>query len=68
MLVGSSSLYEKYKQVWDFGSKNGSFARIFKLLVNHGCVIKRGTTKIPVADSNLILFITCGIEENGGNT
>ena len=64
---GFLSLYGKYKQVWDFGSNNGSLVRILKSLVNQGCVVKRGTAKIPVADSNSILFITCGIQENGAN-
>ena len=61
------SVYGKCKQLWDFGSNNGSLVRILKSLVNQGCVVNRGTTKIPVADSNSILFITCGIQENGGN-
>ena len=65
MFGGFLSPYGKYKQVWDFGSNNGSFVRILKSLVNQGCLVKRGTTKIPVADSNSILFITCGIQENG---
>ena len=67
MLVGFQSLYGKYEQVRDFGSNNGSLVRILKSLVNQGCVVKRGTTKIPVADSNSILFITCGIQKNEGN-
>ena len=64
---GFLSLYGKYKQVWDFGSNNGSLVRILISLVNQGCVVNRVTTKIPVADSNSILFITCGIPKNGGN-
>ena len=68
MFGGFLSLNGKYQQVWDFGNNNGSLVTIFKSLVNQRCVVKRGTTKIPVADSNSILFITCGIQENGGNT
>ena len=67
MLVGFQSLYGKYKQVWDFGSNNGSLVRILKSLVNQGYVLKRGNTKIPVADSNFILLITFGIQKNGRN-
>ena len=67
MFVGFQSLYGKYEQVWDFGSNNGSLVRILKSLVNQCCPVKRGTTKIPVPDSNSILFITCGIQENGEN-
>ena len=48
-------------------SNNGSLVRILKILVNQGLLVKRGTTKIPDADSNSILFINCGIQENGGN-
>ena len=61
------SVYGKCKQLWHFGINSGSLVRILKSLVNQGCVVNRGTTKIPVADSNSILFITCGIQENGGN-
>ena len=64
---GFLSLCGKYKQAWDFGSNNGSLVRILKSLVNQGCVVKRGTTKVPAPDSNSVLFITCGIQENGGN-
>ena len=49
------------------GSNNGSLVRILKSLVNLGCVVKRGTTKILIVDSNSILIITYGIEDNGGN-
>ena len=38
------SLHGKYKQLWDFGSNNGSIVRILISLVNQGCVIKRATT------------------------
>ena len=67
MFGGFLSLYGKYKQVWDFGSNNGSLVRILKSLVNQGYVLKRGNTKIPVADSNFILLITFGIQKNGRN-
>ena len=30
-------------------------------------MVKRGTTKIPVADSNSTLCMTCGMQENWGN-
>ena len=67
MFGGFLSLYGKYKQVWNFGSNNGSPVSTIKSLVNEGCVVKRVATKIPVADSNSILFINCVIQENGGN-
>ena len=47
---------------------DGSLVRALKSLVNQGSVVKRRTTKIPVAVSNSILFVTCRIQENGGNT
>ena len=59
------SLYGKYKQVRDFGNNNGSLVRILKSVINQGCVVKRGTTKIPVAD--YISSVTCRIQESGGN-
>ena len=67
MFGGFLSLHGKYKPVYDLGSNSGSLVRILKSLVNLGCVVKRGTTKILIVDSNSILIITCGIQENGGN-
>ena len=43
------------------------FGSLVQILANQGCGANRGTTKMHIADSNSILFITCGIQENGGN-
>ena len=43
------------------------FGSLVQILANQGCGANRGTTKMHIADSNSILFITCGIQENEGN-
>ena len=59
--AGFLSMYEKYKQVWDFGSNNGFLVITLKSLVNQDCMVKKENTKIHVADSNSVLFIICAI-------
>ena len=56
-------LHGTYKQVWDFSSNYGSLVKVLKSLVNQNWVVKRGTNKIPVANSTSILFKTCEIKK-----